>query len=106
MSHKTQMAADVKTFLNTDENADLIYYNGATAGIAAVVDIGEDIKGNEFSASGAASTMIINVACTAIPSPAIGVAVIHNSRTWRTAKLLGSDSAMHRIECTASESAW
>lgn len=107
MTHKLQMAADVVSFLNVNEFADSIYYNGATAAISAVVEIGEDAaNGNTFTSAGSAARCIVNVAATAIPSPAVGAAITHLSRTWHVARVLETDGIMHRIECTASESAW
>jgi hypothetical protein len=107
MTHKSQMVADVATFLNTDENADLVYYNAATAPIAAVVEFGEDAgKGNAFSSQGSAARAFIFVSAANVPTPAVGDRFVFGTTTWRMDRMAESDGIMHKLECSSSESPW
>ena len=101
------MVADVATFLNTDENADLVYYNAATAPIAAVVDLGEDAgKGNAFSSQGQAARAFIFVSAADVPTPSVGDTFLFASVTWRMDRISESDGIMHKLECSSGESPW
>ena len=84
MTHKSQMEADVAVFLNTDENADDVYYNAAIAPIAAVVELGEDPgNGNAFGGQGQAAKAFIFVSAADVPTPRVGDSFLFGSVTWR-----------------------
>ena len=107
MTHKSQMVADVATYLNTDENADLVYYNAATAPIAAVVELGDDAgKGNAFGSQGQAARAFFHVSAADVPSPAVGDSFLFASVTWRMDRIAESDGIMHKLECSSGESPW
>jgi hypothetical protein len=104
-SLKQQMAADVSAvFFNILEFADSATYNGAT--ITVVPQIGEsNVKGNEFSNDGSAdrAEFFIKVSDVALPVP--GDVIAHAGKTWTVVRVLESDDAMHRVLCTAGQSA-
>lgn len=100
------MAADVPTFLNSDEFADDVVYNGCS--IPAIAEIGPDAQaGNAFTGGGASdgqadrATFWVRVAD--VSEPAQGDTIVHLGATWTVARVLESGGGMHRLECTSRE---
>ena len=104
-------------FLNPNELADIIDYNGKV--ISAVIEIGEDqAKGNEFSSKGSSARAIfwINIIDVKCPIPGDIIRIVETAFMvpnftidisdidWSIAKILQSSGGMHEIECTANES--
>lgn len=106
MTHKAQMAIDTQQFLNTDEFAETVSYNGDA--IAAVVERGKTREsGNTFTSEGEADRAMVWVKATDVASPVIGdVIVIADGTSWEVSRILESDQAMHCLECIANESPW
>lgn len=105
MSLKTQMAADLSAvFFNTSEFAETVTYNDTS--ITAIPEIGEsNQKGNEFSTDGSADRAEFFIMVADIADPVPGDVIVHYSKTWTVVRVLESDSAMHRVLCTGSQSA-
>lgn len=101
---KNQMAADVAAiFLNPDEFAEEIQYNGHT--ILAIPEFGDtNEKGNTFSSEGSADRAFFSVSSTVVPDPLSGDEIIHNGKAWEVVRYT-PDGYMNRIECIANESA-
>lgn len=105
MTLKTQMALDAAAVLNTDEFADEVSYNGATATIHAVVDVGEsNLRGNGIADDGSSNRAVIHLSAADVASPATEDTIVAGATTWRVIRILSSDSAMHSLECVSNES--
>lgn len=120
MSLKSQIIQDsTNVFLNTEEFADIINYNGAV--IKSVIEIGADrAKGNDFSSNGSSARAIFWVAAVDIecPTPGDMIRIIEmdflsptltvdiSVINWSVAKILESGGGMHALECTSSESVY
>jgi len=105
MSLKAQIQSDVSIFLNTDEMAEIVLYNGAQ--ISAIVDYGEDMgAGNAFSSDGQAAKARVYVAAADVQDPQQGDTIVIHGGTWTVARKTLSDGVMHLLECTANESPW
>jgi len=105
MSLKTQIIADTQIFLNTDEFAEQIIYNGAS--ITAIIEIGEtNTKGNSYSSDGHSDQGFAEISVIDIPNPQEGDDIIcENGKHWRVARIVESDIAMHRLAIIANEGA-
>lgn len=106
MSLKDVMAADISAvFFNTSEFAETVTYNGTS--ITAIPEIGEDNrKGNTFAASGGSGIAYFTVKESDIAWPEPPDKITYKNVTWYVARVISSDGGMHRIECTARESAF
>lgn len=105
MTLKDQIAKDNSIFLNTDEHGDLVQYNGVE--IVAVIETGPDLeKGNVFTSEGTSSRAEAYVSVQDVPSPKSGDTILHNGVTWEVARVLQTDSGLHRLELISEESPW
>ena len=109
MTLKDQIAADVQTvFLNTDEFAEKIIYNGKS--IAGLVFRGDAPgKGNVLTTDGQSDQCILRVAIDDVPSPKVGDRVTDETgKKWIVKMILSSGAGMHRLACvgTGTMSPW
>lgn len=102
MTLKDQMNDDVSVFLNTEEFAKTVTYNGAEIKAVVVLEVDRD-KGNTFSNRGQSARAVISVACADVVSPQQGDRII-GDYDWQVARILETDEAMHKLECIANES--
>jgi len=118
MNFKSQIMQDVSNiFLNQNEFADTINYNGNI--IESVIEIGEDpTKGNEFSSHGSSARAVFWIAIVDVRRPVVGdvIRIVETAFVlpnftidiseidWSVVKLLESSGGMHKVECTAYES--
>lgn len=92
MSLKDVMVADTTIFLNTDEFADIVAYNGVD--IKVVVEPAEtQQRGNEYSNEGTADRAYIWVSATDVPEPK-PLDTINNWRQWRPDATALGDTSM------------
>ena len=104
MSLKDQMLGDISNFLNANEFAEEITYNGTE--ITAVVEIGEtDTKGNTFSNDGRSDIASVWVAETDVPNPINGDEVTSKGKTWYVARVMEDGGGMYKLELIANEGA-
>lgn len=105
MSLKNQIIADTAIYLNTDEFAEKITYNGTE--ITAVFELGEtNTRGNQFSSDGQSDIASVWVSETDVPSPVNDDEVINKGKTWRVSRILEDGGGMYRLELTGNESAF
>ena len=104
MTLKDVMESDIDdVFLNPDEFAEEIQYNGHT--ILAIPEFGDtNEKGNTFSSEGSADRAFFSVSSNLVPDPLSGDEIIHGGKTWEVVRYTPA-SGMNRIECIANESA-
>lgn len=107
MTLKEQMVTDVAIFLNINEHAEEITYNGMN--IIAIVDRGENMgRGNTFGSNreGQAARAEIWVAEKDIPKPKAQDEVVFDDIEWQVARILSSGGGLHQLELIGNESAW
>lgn len=110
MSLKEQLADDTALFLNSDEMAETVTYDGSA--ILAVVDRGtltrDGIEGNEIATTDGTSVRAeIFVAVEDVPSPQRGDRILDSSGTsWCVMYANESDAGLHALVCVADENPW
>jgi hypothetical protein len=99
------MLADRSIFLNTNELAEEVTYNGAP--IIAVLERGQTLaNGNIVSeGDGTSDRAVILVSESDVSNPSSRDTFTDASgKVWRFGRILASGGGMHRIELTANES--
>jgi hypothetical protein len=105
MTIKEQILADNAIFLDTDAFAEQITYNGTP--ITAVVALGDSsLRGDTFERKGRSAVGMIQVSVLDVPKPNTGDVIVHQSVTWKVARILESDFALHVLQIITEESPW
>lgn len=105
MTLRDQLIADNAIFLNADEFAEGITYNGKP--ILAVVAIGDSaLRGDTFEKQGLVAVGTVNVSTLDVPEPETGDSIVYNDIIWTVARILETDFAMHKLQIITGESAF
>lgn len=105
MTLKDQMIEDVSIFLNSDEFAEQINYNGAD--IIGVFIRGRELQsGNTFVSDGSADRASVWVAEADVPNPQQNDTVIRKGKHWQVARELESSPGLYHLELISNESRW
>ncbi|MDF2631429.1 MAG: hypothetical protein K0Q85_25 [Caproiciproducens sp.] len=104
MSVKDAMAEDMAIFLNEEEFAEEIEYNGEK--IMAIPDIGRsNEKGNTFTSDGATDRACFEISADDVLNPQTGDQIMYKGKEWTVIRMIATDGYMTTVECTANESA-
>lgn len=98
MNFKDQMAADMAVFMNTDEFADTVVYNGVE--IPAVFDYGS-MPDRDSRGGSIADTGTLFVSKEYVIQPVYRDEVIAEGRSWRVSNVIAGDSVMWEVALVA-----
>jgi len=99
MTFKSQLTTDMSVFLNTDEFAETITYNGSP--IDAIVDYGEDLDDVKNGTNSIADT--IQVMVSDVATPAYRDAVIIGGNTYAVLRRKSGDGYTWTLEIYRGE---
>jgi len=102
VNERELMAADLQDiFLAEGGPGESATYNGTT--IMVLPEIGQTLQsGNNVNSEGSSDRAVFGVAVTDVSLPAANDKIVHSGKTWTVARILSTDSAMHRVECSAN----
>jgi hypothetical protein len=95
MTLKESMASDVSVFLNSDEFADTITYNGTE--ITAVFELQQDRNDNEFTLSGQAAIADVYVSKEDVATVSRTDKIVKDGVTYRFRFIADEDPAMWHL---------